>query len=1020
MVHYQQYEDSKAVLVNIVELDAYHGKGTLLVLPQSAGQLTHVPRLPRAAWIEPSLCCYGNLKGDIDFTSDEDLHKWKINPHRPHFVLNRRVEDFCSRQFFGSAAPSQRSGDPWPYTTSLIFHGESSSELGDLDSQGAPGSTVVNIVDMPYWNLASVPRSRNVTGYCRPHILKDTYVSTTHKNWVRPRMRTALVPYTPKTNLGLPFMFRDLAGLREDPWMRSLIDVHYEVLLNSDPKTTRVAESTTDEWIKLLYTLRQTIAALHGLPQVAHVLGWVSLDYQAVALPCDIDVRQWRKERLTEKAVDAVVESFQALIGDLDLRLALALSHSMDHLSIRIHLERSGLKPSWVDWLEARVQQFYPGNRAGVYLDLRNPEHRSVPDIYMKAVLYAQLPVLIDWPPLQEIVELWSDKTSFVDGSKIVKEPFCSTLQQLYPDQAELERAVLLFHQVVDVGQHIGLIMQPDLRYWSSEEALSTHYRFTWRHYHNPTTEHVVISEIEVPTYLWAEEHGGWLSRRPVAVESKRQVLNSYEPHQIIITLDDDQSPEAIDVYGAILPAHEPARLPRRPVRYLDASIHLDGEDKWPRAWSPLPPESTAIMADLYETGIRGDASPIDYADRLQWDGRARIGPSKARRDAEEERRRWYDQDYPSRIAQPADEDVSDEDDYDSTSIAFGIGSDAPALSAPFDRRWHAGIYLPSRGSLLGRLIHKDPLHDVVRYFGFVPSDNNSETAEADKHRLANTYGIHSSRHDTINWQRINVSQLQEYTNILSQNNMTAVQMGDWQSLKMPRSDITISRDMVMYPGEVDERMSTTQVQPAETRLGFVVSIGTDTRFAILLHQAVLVAQCLRWLGDWHAEESPEMAIQFLVEQLASRGMPYYTVIHDNVRVELTKPARIADVLSRRCVDVTLGERIAEQRFDYEDFMAWEAQVYYLLGVPRVARAALSKGGFIWRIAHEYGRADLIEMAKRGPSRSRVRFANSSVFDGSFIGDTLSLAEERLLTGTYTLVTGTLFLLASVTTLIIE
>lgn len=1034
-------------------------QSTLLVLPSTAGMTGHIPRIPRHAWLQLPGSRFGDSMGDITSTTESNRDDREIHGSKPYFVLNNPVEEFCSTSTFGSFAPLAHSGTPWPYVTSSFTY-DGAPSLTDLDAQAAPcapGSTLVNVVDLPYWYLPGIPSSRNITGYFRPRI-SHIHVSDDQKLWVTPEMRNGLISFAPKTDLGLPFMFRELTELENDPWFSSLFNVKYErrpfpglrisrpstvitELQNDDhdhppdvphemhqmPDTlmSRVSDVTAIEWRKLLYTLRHTIAALHNIPEVATALDWVPVDHQSVALPSDIDIQQWRKDHATKRVVDTVVECFSAILGQLDFQLAVVVCENKNISRIRQPLQAAGLKQSWLDSLQARASKIAlnisTAHRSGLYLDLRIPAHRHVTESYMRVVLDTQLPLLVDWPPLQEIVELWKPKVSVVDGRKSVSAPWCLSLQQLYPNQGELERAVLAFHQIADAGYYFGLVIQPDLHPWNTEAAYTAagRHSFTWRNEHLASSpDHILISHEDVPVSLWAEQHDGWLTSCAVAPESKLQVLQAYQPYQIVLAFSDNVTPASIDVYGGMPDpfATQSFDLPSRPLAYSEASIELDG-DQWPRAWEPEP-EALATVRAMFEAGAySGRESPLDKEDPLQWDGSHRIGPSRGRREAEANRRRWYERDDASGRMNL---DYYDAENYDYNTTTDGADtacgvdpSDAPGAEydpqAPFDRRWHAGIWGWSTGHLIGRLIKPNELHDIVGYFGFVQGSDSAmeaqESLESDKHRLANIYGIHSSHHDTLDWNALDVKRLKHYTELLDRGQLLPSQMGDWPSISIPRHGIWVYRDTVDFPREVDDTIASANaplLQEPDKRDVFVIKFGYNPSdrsqlCGLLLQKPLIVAQCLRWLATREDGESPRDMHRFLLEQLVSRGMPHQTFSLGSSQEQMAVYSSF---------DYGSLERPLDHTFDHDDLWHWEARLSRMLQAPRVARAALGKGGFIWRIAHEYGPSSMMSLAVHGPSATSVLIGNSTIFPVAYWGDRLSLGEERFISGTYSLIAG--------------
>jgi hypothetical protein len=130
-----------------------------------------------------------------------------------------------------------------------------------------------------------------------------------------------------------------------------------------------------------------------------------------------------------------------------------------------------------------------------------------------------------------------------------------------------------------------------------------------------------------------------------------------------------------------------------------------------------------------------------------------------------------------------------------------------------------------------------------------------------------------------------------------------------------------------------------------------------------------------------------------------ARGTPFSTRI----------PLRIPKSASHNCSVSMLGWRKKGYQPDRLDYMEYEEQLKaFLHGRPH-ARAALLKGGLIWRLAKEVLGNSMDEYSLAGPSQSVVEFGDSFPVEAGgqeLADDTLSEQELDFICGLYKVYTG--------------
>ena len=130
-------------------------------------------------------------------------------------------------------------------------------------------------------------------------------------------------------------------------------------------------------------------------------------------------------------------------------------------------------------------------------------------------------------------------------------------------------------------------------------------------------------------------------------------------------------------------------------------------------------------------------------------------------------------------------------------------------------------------------------------------------------------------------------------------------------------------------------------------------------------------------------------AVEFLVD----RGIPFRTIFIPDQREGLHLCPPVQTVLGWRLPD------FAPTSWDYREY---ERRVYALISQPR-GRAALLRGGIVWRLAIEVLGGDWREFAKAGPSEDFIYYGQVFVppRGDHYYDDGLSSDELDVICGVY-------------------
>ena len=162
-----------------------------------------------------------------------------------------------------------------------------------------------------------------------------------------------------------------------------------------------------------------------------------------------------------------------------------------------------------------------------------------------------------------------------------------------------------------------------------------------------------------------------------------------------------------------------------------------------------------------------------------------------------------------------------------------------------------------------------------------------------------------------------------------------------------------------------------------------------DTAWELVLPDAASALECVRRQLGPHSIS--------LAEHLVKRGIQFWTLSRPVVDPVLTSPGAPRD-------DISLGYRSVGYVPDMADYAVYRASLANFLHQPH-ARAALLKGGIIWRIAREFLDHDVVLM---GPSQSTL-YGMRAIFNcegTNFCDDQLTEDELDLICGVYKVYTG--------------
>ncbi|KIP01342.1 hypothetical protein PHLGIDRAFT_123434 [Phlebiopsis gigantea 11061_1 CR5-6] len=179
---------------------------------------------------------------------------------------------------------------------------------------------------------------------------------------------------------------------------------------------------------------------------------------------------------------------------------------------------------------------------------------------------------------------------------------------------------------------------------------------------------------------------------------------------------------------------------------------------------------------------------------------------------------------------------------------------------------------------------------------------------------------------------------------------------------------------------------------PEATGMYLVEGTGlNDLPWALIIPSATTAAQILR--RSWGPDKKS------IAHQLLRRGISFHTMLPSTLSID----GRISSVSQDAGVHGGLGWRFPGFKPNSFDYLLYEHHCGSFLGSHSHARAALSSGGILWRLASQY--LDL-QLIMDGPVGDHTQQQEWDINGQKYVADSLTSSEQDLICGVYKVLNG--------------